>query len=59
MAIVCAKETLSYFMYQNPRRAKKLFLDVIPKSVDEFLSHLNKFNDQNDEKKLKIQFGIS
>ena len=25
------KETLSYFMYQNPRRAKKLFLDVIPK----------------------------
>ena len=47
------KETLSYFMYQNPRRAKKLFLDVIPKSVDEFLSHLNKFKDQNDEEKIE------
>ena len=40
-------------MYQNPRRAKKLFLDVIPKSVDEFLSHLNKFNNQNDEEKIE------
>ena len=47
------KETLSYFMYQNPRRAKKLFLDVIPKSVDEFLGHLNKFNDQNDDEKIE------
>ena len=47
------KETLSYFMYQNPRRAKKLFLDVIPKSVDEFLNHLNKFKDQNDEEKIE------
>ena len=47
------KETLSYFMYQNPRRAKKLFLDVIPKSVDEFLGHLNKYNNQNDEEKIE------
>tara|TARA_B000000609_G_C23984818_1_gene246464 strand:- start:20 stop:646 length:627 start_codon:yes stop_codon:yes gene_type:complete len=40
-------------MYQNPRRAKKLFLDVIPKSVDEFLSHLNKFDDQSDDEKIE------
>ena len=46
------KETLSYFMYQNPRRAKKLFLDIIPKSTDEFLSHLNKFDEQNTTEKL-------
>ena len=46
------KETLSYFMYQNPRRAKTIS-DVIPKSVDEFLSHLNKFKDQNDEEKIE------
>ena len=38
------QETLSYFMYQNPRRAKKLFLDVIPKSTDEFISLVNKFD---------------
>ncbi|MDC3262836.1 lysine--tRNA ligase [Pelagibacterales bacterium] len=45
-------ETLSYFMYQNPRRAKKLFLDVIPKSTDEFISLLNKFDKQSDKEKL-------
>ena len=39
-------------MYQNPRRAKKLFLDIIPKSTDEFLSHLNKFDEQNTLEKL-------
>ncbi len=47
------KETLSYFMYQNPRRAKKLFHDIIPKSSDEFLSHLNKFNTQSDHEKIE------
>ena len=49
-------ETLSYFMYQNPRRAKKLFLDIIPKSTDEFLSHLNKFNEQSIEEKVENPF---
>jgi len=41
------QETLSYFMYQNPRRAKKLFFEIIPKSTDEFLGHVNKFNEQS------------
>ena len=45
-------ETLSYFMYQNPRRAKKLFLDVIPKSTDEFISLVNKFNSQTEPEKI-------
>ena len=49
-------ETLSYFMYQNPRRAKKLFLDIVPKSTDEFLSHLNKFNEQSIEEKVENPF---
>ena len=47
------QETLSYFMYQNPRRAKKLFLEVIPKSTDEFLAHLNKFDDQSIDQKIE------
>ncbi|MFL2901041.1 MAG: lysine--tRNA ligase [Candidatus Pelagibacterales bacterium] len=47
------KETLSYFMYQNPRRAKKLFHDIIPKSSDEFLGHLNKFNTQSDQEQIE------
>jgi len=28
------KESLSHFMYGNPKRAKRLYFDVIPKSVD-------------------------
>ena len=47
------QETLSYFMYQNPRRAKKLFLEIIPKSTDEFLSHLNKFDEQSLNQKIE------
>ena len=35
-------ESLSYFMYQQPGRAKRLFFDVIPKAMDEYLSHLDK-----------------
>ena len=33
-------------MYQNPQRAKKLYPQVIPKAVDEYLSFLEKFQDQ-------------
>ena len=39
-------------MYQNPRRAKKLFSDVVPKAVDEYLSFIDKFNQQQDRDKL-------
>ena len=31
-------ESLSLYMYQNPKRAKKLYPDVVPKAVDEYLS---------------------
>ena len=37
-------ESLSLFMYQKPKSAKKLFFDVIPKNIDEYFSHLNKYN---------------
>lgn len=37
------QESLSLYMYQSPRKAKKLYFDVIPKTVDEYLNHLNKF----------------
>ena len=33
-------ESLSNFMYNAPRKAKRLYFDVIPKNVDEYLSHL-------------------
>ena len=36
-------ESLSLYMFQKPKSAKKLFFDVIPKNIDEYFSHLNKF----------------
>ncbi len=45
-------ESLSLFMYQNPKRAKKLYTDVVPKAVDEYLSSIDKFSEQD------IQHGL-
>ena len=39
-------ESLALYMYQNPQRAKKLYPQVIPKAVDEYLSFLDKFSEQ-------------
>ena len=40
-------ESLSLFMYQNPRRAKRMFFDVIPKAVDEYSALLTAYPDQD------------
>ncbi|MXQ09108.1 lysine--tRNA ligase [Alphaproteobacteria bacterium GH1-50] len=40
-------ESLSYFMYQKPRTAKRLFFDVIPKAVDEYHQQLRAYPDQD------------
>ena len=45
-------ESLSLYMYQNPKRAKKLYADVVPKAVDEYLVSIDKFSEQNDKNKL-------
>lgn len=46
------EESLAYFMYQSPRKAKRLYFDVIPRAVDEYLNFLEKFPEQTLEKKL-------
>tara|TARA_Y100001970_G_scaffold123707_1_gene153382 strand:- start:63 stop:1652 length:1590 start_codon:yes stop_codon:yes gene_type:complete len=38
------KQSLSLYMFNKPKSAKKLFFDVIPKSIDEYFSHLEKFH---------------
>lgn len=43
-----SRESLAHFMYQNPRSAKKLFLGVIPRSMDEYLSHRRDYKEQTD-----------
>jgi lysyl-tRNA synthetase class 1 len=33
-------ESLSLYMYQSPKKAKRLYFDVIPRAVDEYVGHL-------------------
>jgi lysyl-tRNA synthetase class 1 len=35
-------ESLALYMYQAPRRAKRLFFDVIPRAIDEYLAFVEK-----------------
>ncbi len=46
------QESLALYMYQNPQRAKKLYPQVIPKAVDEYLTFLEKFETQELKEKL-------
>ena len=34
------------FMYPNPKRAKKLYSEIVPKTVDEYLSCIEKYPTQ-------------
>jgi|TARA_Y100000296_G_C5174710_1_gene259414 lysyl-tRNA synthetase class 1 len=45
-------ESLSLYMYQNPKRAKKLYADVVPKAVDEYLICIDKFSEQDAKHRL-------
>jgi lysyl-tRNA synthetase class 1 len=45
-------ESLCLYMYQNPKRAKKLYADVVPKAVDEYLDCIDKFDQQDDKHRL-------
>ena len=46
------QESLALYMYQNPQRAKKLYPQVIPKAVDEYLTFLEKFEGQEIKEQL-------
>ena len=52
-------ESLSLYMYQNPKRAKKLYNEVVPKAVDEYLEFIEKGKSQNELQKLMIHLSIS
>jgi lysyl-tRNA synthetase class 1 len=41
-------ESLSLYMYQNPKRAKKLYKEIVPKAVDEYLDSIEKSKKQNE-----------
>jgi lysyl-tRNA synthetase class 1 len=45
-------ESLALFMFNSPRSAKRLYFDVIPRHVDEYLTHLRKYPEQDARTKL-------
>ena len=45
-------ESLSYFMYQKPKTAKRMHFDVIPKAVDEYHQQLRAYADQDEKARL-------
>ena len=47
-----APESLSYFMYQKPKTAKRLYFDVIPKAVDEYHQQLRAYPGQDQTQQL-------
>ena len=45
-------ESLSLYMFQSPRKAKRLYFDIIPKAVDEYITFLDKLPDQPGDQQL-------
>ena len=41
-------ESLSLYMYQNPKRAKKLYKEIVSKAVDEYLDLIEKAKKQDE-----------
>jgi len=41
-------ESLALFMYGQPKRAKRLHFDIIPKTVDDYYQHLSKTAEQDE-----------
>jgi lysyl-tRNA synthetase class 1 len=39
-----APESLTYYLFQSPKSAKRLYFDVIPKATDEYLQQLDAYN---------------
>ncbi|WP_419247150.1 lysine--tRNA ligase [Wolbachia endosymbiont of Rhagoletis indifferens] len=42
-------ESLALYIFQSPKKAKRLYFDVIPKSTDEYLEFVKRYN-ENKEK---------
>jgi lysyl-tRNA synthetase class 1 len=45
-------ESLALFMFNRPREAKRLYFDVIPRHVDDYLAFLEKFANQDARARL-------
>jgi len=45
-------ESLALYVFQAPKKAKKLYFDVIPKAVDEYWTFVEKYREQDGAKAL-------
>ncbi len=46
-------ESMSLYMYQKPKTAKRLHFDVIPKAMDEYLAFLGSYPNQEPNKQIE------
>lgn len=46
-------ESMSLFMYQKPKTAKRLYFDVIPKTMDEYLTFAANYEKEDEVKRLE------
>src|SRR5580765_7385828 len=44
------EESLALFMFQKPRAAKRLYFDMIPKAVDEYLAFVEQYHRESNAK---------
>lgn len=42
-------ESLAYYIFQNPQKAKRLYFDIIPKSTDEYLQFVKSYHEGEKE----------
>ncbi|OEY87062.1 lysine--tRNA ligase [Wolbachia pipientis] len=48
-------ESLALYIFQSPKKAKRLYFDVIPKSTDEYLELVKSYHKQNAEAHLQMR----
>jgi lysyl-tRNA synthetase, class I len=46
-------ESLALYMYQAPRKAKRLFFDVIPRAVDDYATFIEKYREEEPAKRIE------
>ena len=46
------QESLANFMFASPKSAKRLYFDVIPRQIDDYVTHLKNFETQPNEKQI-------
>ncbi len=47
------QESLSLYMYQSPQKAKRLYFDVIPRHVDDYLTYIEKYQNETPEQRFE------